>query len=134
METIAEAARCQGTLYKHYQAKESLIQHRIDQICLERQESIAAAVIAMPASVKRFEYLFREIEPYLESMRSYVFPYLLFMCSPNNGWRAPTIFDTSLVELLRFGAGHRRHRDRDACRADGGVLDLFALGIPDALG
>ena len=104
METIAEAADvAKGTLYKHYQAKESLIQHRIDQICLERQESITAAVIAMPTSVKRFEYLFREIEPYLESMRSYVFPYLLFMCSPNNGSRAPTIFDTSLVELLRLG-------------------------------
>ena len=80
METIAEAADvAKGTLYKHYQAKESLIQHRIDQICLERQESITAAVIAMPTSVKRFEYLFREIE------------------------RAPTIFDTSLVELLRLG-------------------------------
>lgn len=104
METIAEAADvAKGTLYKHYPAKESLIQHRIDMICLERQEAITAAVIALPTSVERFEYLFREIEPYIETMRSYVFPYLLFMCSPNNGTRTPSIFDNALVELLRLG-------------------------------
>lgn len=104
MEMIAETADvAKGTLYKHYPAKEALIQHRIDQICLERQESMTAAVLGLPSSVKRFEYLFQEIEPYLDGMRSYVFPYLLYMCSPNNGTRAPSIFESSLVHLLRLG-------------------------------
>lgn len=104
MENIAEAADvAKGTLYKHYPAKECLIQHRIDMICIERQEAMTAALLALPSSAKRFEFLFREIEPYIESMRSYVFPYLLFMCSPHNSTRTPSIFDNALVELFRLG-------------------------------
>lgn len=79
MEAIATAADvAKGTLYKHFPVKEALIAHRFEQDMRELGAKVRAAVMAKDTCAERLALLLHKEALYLEKMRPYVGPYILY--------------------------------------------------------
>ncbi|SFM79030.1 TetR/AcrR family transcriptional regulator [Rugamonas rubra] len=107
MEAIAHAADvARGTLYKHFPAKEALIQQRFqDDLQLRRADARAVAP-GLPGIAARFLHVFEIEAAYAESMRAYVAPYLYYrlgrqQLSQNSPERDD--FECLIVDLIRQG-------------------------------
>lgn len=79
MEAIATAADvAKGTLYKHFPVKEALIAHRFEQDMRELGAKVRTAVMAKDTCAERLALLLHKEALYLEKMRPYVGPYILY--------------------------------------------------------
>ena len=79
MEAIAATADvAKGTLYKHFPVKEALIQHRFDKDRSEQADAVSAAVMAKGTCAERLTHLLEEEAIYIEKMRPYVGPFILY--------------------------------------------------------
>jgi AcrR family transcriptional regulator len=107
MEAIAAAADvAKGTLYKHFPVKEALIQHRFDKDRGEQADTVSAAIMAKGTCAERLMHLLEEEAIYLEKMRPYVGPFILYRFERHQlAQRAssPSPMEQFIAALLRAG-------------------------------
>jgi AcrR family transcriptional regulator len=107
MEQIALAADvAKGTLYKHFPAKEAIIDYKFSRDRLQQAEKTRKAVLAHKSCAARLQQRLTIESRYIESQRPFIAAYLQYSLSgPGLVRRHPSagVFEAFIIELITAG-------------------------------